>query len=101
MPRKPKFMQTLCTDIDGFSLNIAERCAAVDRQALEQLCRYITRSALANESVQTNAAVQVALKLKTFGATEPMHLVSLPLTFMKRHIDGQLGGIEFCERWVS
>jgi hypothetical protein len=29
---------------------------ADDRQALEQLCRYITRPALANERVQTNAA---------------------------------------------
>ena len=29
---------------------------------LEQLCRYITRPALANESVQTNAADHVMLK---------------------------------------
>jgi Putative transposase len=41
------------------------RCAADDRQALKQLCRYITRPALANERVQTNAAGQVVLKLKT------------------------------------
>ena len=41
------------------------RCAADDRQALEQLCRYITRPALSNERVQTNAAGQVVLKLKT------------------------------------
>jgi hypothetical protein len=31
------------TDIDGFSLHAAVRCGADDRQALEQLCRYITR----------------------------------------------------------
>jgi hypothetical protein len=43
----------------------AVRCAADDRQALEQLCRYITRLALANERVQTNTAGQVVLKLKT------------------------------------
>jgi hypothetical protein len=30
------------------------RCGADDRQALEQLCRYITRPALANRRVQTN-----------------------------------------------
>jgi hypothetical protein len=41
------------------------RCGADDRQALEQLCRYITRPALANERVQTNAAWQVVLKIKT------------------------------------
>lgn len=33
----------LCADIDGFSLHAAVRCGADDRQALEQLCRYITR----------------------------------------------------------
>lgn len=31
----------------------------------EQLCRSITRPALANEKVQTNSAGQVVLKLKT------------------------------------
>jgi len=36
---------------------------ADDCQVLEQLCRYITRPALANERVQTNAAGQVVLKL--------------------------------------
>ena len=41
------------------------RCGTDDRQALEQLCRYITRPALANERVQTNAPGQVVLKLKT------------------------------------
>ena len=51
--------QPLCADIDGFSLHAAVRCAADDRQALEQLCRYITRPALAHERVQTNAAGQV------------------------------------------
>jgi hypothetical protein len=39
---------TLCADISGFSLHAAVRCGADDRQALEQLCRYITRPALAN-----------------------------------------------------
>ena len=33
----------LCADIDGFSLHAAVRCGADDRQALEQLCRYVTR----------------------------------------------------------
>ena len=71
MPRETEFKQTLCADIDGFSLHAAVRCAADDRQAPQQLCRYITRSALANERVQTNAAGQAVLKLKTPGATRP------------------------------
>ena len=65
MPRDADFTQTLCADIDGFSLHAAVRCGADDRQALGQLCRYITRPALANERVQTNVAGQVVLKLKT------------------------------------
>ena len=43
MPRETDFKQTLCADIDGFSLHAAVRCGAQDRQALEQLCRCITR----------------------------------------------------------
>ena len=56
MPRDADFTQHLCADIDGFTLHAAVRCGADDRRALEQLCRYITRPALANERVQTNAA---------------------------------------------
>ena len=51
--------------MNGFSLHAAVRCGADDRQALEQLCRTITRPALANERVQCNAAEQVVLTLKT------------------------------------
>jgi len=56
MPRDADLKQTLCACIDGFSLHAAVCCGADDRQALKQLCRYITRLALANERVQTNAA---------------------------------------------
>jgi Putative transposase len=41
VPRGTDFKQHLCADIDGFSLHAAVRCGADDRQALEQLCRYI------------------------------------------------------------
>jgi len=60
------------------------RCGADDRQALEQLCRYITRPAFANECVQTNAAGQVVLKLKTPWRDGTTHLVMSPLEFMQR-----------------
>ena len=71
MPRERDFKQTLCADVDGFSLHAAVRRGADDRLALEQPCRYITRPAVANERVQTNAAGQVVLRLKTPGATAP------------------------------
>jgi hypothetical protein len=54
------------------------------------LCRYITRPALANERVQTNAAGQVVLKLKTAWRDGTTHLVMSPQEFMQRRIDGQL-----------
>ena len=60
------------------------RCAADDRDALEQLCRYITRPALANERVQINAASQVVLKRKTAWRDGTTHLVMSPLEFMQR-----------------
>jgi Putative transposase len=111
MPRDADFKHTLCADSHGFSLHAAVRCGADDRQALEQLCRYITRPALANERVQTNAAGQVVLKLKAPWRNGPagrawpearpfarhkqstglfvsglstMHLVMSPLEFMQR-----------------
>ena len=84
MPRDADFRQHLCADIDGFSLHAAVRCAGDDRQALEQLCCHITRPALANERVQTNAAGQVVLKLKTPWRDGTTHLVMSPLEFMQR-----------------
>jgi len=41
------------------------RFSVDDRKALEKLRHYITRPALANESVQTNAVGRVVPKLKT------------------------------------
>ena len=70
--------------MSGLTLHAAVRCAADDRQALEQLCRYIARPALANERVQTNAAGQVVLKLKTSWRDGTTHLVMSPLEFMQR-----------------
>ena len=70
--------------MSGLTLHAAVRCGADDRQALEQLCRYITRPALANERVQTNAAGQVVLKLKTAWRDGTTHLVMSPLEFMQR-----------------
>ena len=53
-------------------------------EALEQLCRYITRLALSNERVQCNAAGQVVLKLKTPWHDNTRHLMMSPLKFILR-----------------
>ena len=84
MPREKGFKQDLCADMQGVSLHAAVRCGGDDRQALKQLCRYITRPALANERVQTNAAGQVVLKLKTPWRDGTTQLVVSPLEFMQR-----------------
>ena len=70
--------------MSGLTLHAAVRCGADDHQGLEQLCRYITRPALANERVQTNAAGQVVLKLKTPWRDGTTHRVMSPLEFMQR-----------------
>ena len=56
--------------------------AADDRQALVQLCRYISRPAPADERVEINAAGQGVLKLKTPWREGTIHLVMSPLEFM-------------------
>lgn len=98
MPREADFKQPLCADTSGFSLHAAVRCGADDRQALEQLCRYITRPALANERVQTNAAGQVVLKLKIPRRDGTTHLVMSPLEF---NAEWPLCGSQICDRDVG
>jgi hypothetical protein len=45
MPREAGFKQDLCADMNGFSLHATVHCGADERNALEQLCRYINRPA--------------------------------------------------------
>ena len=49
----------------GFSLHAAVRWRADQRKELEQLCRYITRPAIANERLKLNRTGQVVLQLKS------------------------------------
>jgi hypothetical protein len=58
-------MSCLCANAHGFSLHAAVRCGADQRKELEHLCRYITRSAIANERLRRNRAGQVVLQLKS------------------------------------
>jgi len=83
LPRDAAFTQALCADVQGFSLHAAVRCAADDRQALEQLCRYITHPALANERVQINITRQMVLRLKTPWRDGTTHMVMSPLEFIQ------------------
>ena len=62
------------------------RCAGVpiSVKKLEQLCRYITRPAIANERLQRNRAGQVVLQLKSPYKDGTTHIVMEPLEFMER-----------------
>ena len=54
------------------------------RNKLEQLCRYITRPAIANERLQLNRTGDVVLKLKSPYRDGTTHIVMTPLEFMQR-----------------
>lgn len=60
------------------------RCPADDRQALEQLCRYISRPALSDERVQLNDASQVELKLETPWRDRTTNLLISSLEIIQR-----------------
>jgi Putative transposase len=68
----------------GFSLHAALRWRADQRLELEQLCRYITRPAIANERLKRNRAGQVVLQLKSPYKDGTTHIVMEPLEFMER-----------------
>jgi len=60
------------------------RWRADQRKELEQLCRYITRPAIANERLKRNRTGQVVLQLKSPYKDGTTHIVMEPLEFMER-----------------
>ena len=60
------------------------RWRADQRKELEQLCRYITRPAIANERLKRNRTGQVVLQLKSPYKDGTTHVVMEPLEFMER-----------------
>jgi hypothetical protein len=86
MHREKDFDQNRCADMQGFSLHAAVRCGGDDRQALEQLCRYVTRPALANERVQTSAARQVVLHASALRRTRPTDAPRINACVARLHV---------------
>jgi hypothetical protein len=76
--------EALCAEHQGFSLHAGVRCDANDRQGIEQLCRYITRPAIANERLSINREGNVVLRLKTPWRNGATHIVLTPMEFMQR-----------------
>jgi hypothetical protein len=81
---EPKPAQQRCANEHGFSLHAEVRCAMNQRNKLEQLCRYITRPAIANERLKLNDAGDVVLQLKSPYQDGTTHIVMSPLEFMQR-----------------
>ena len=71
--------EQLCANAQGFSLHAEVRCAMNQRHQLEQLCRYITRPAIANERLQRNRTGDVVLQLKSPYQDGTTHIVMSPL----------------------
>ncbi len=76
--------KALCVNAHGFRLHAGGRCGADQRKALERLCRYITRPAIANERLKRNRAGLVVLQLKSAYHDGTPHIVMSPLEFMQR-----------------
>ena len=74
----------LCAKAHGFSLHAGLRCEADQRTELEQLCRYITRPAIANGRVSRNRTGDVVLRLKSPYRDGTTPVVLSPLEFMQR-----------------
>jgi hypothetical protein len=76
--------QQRCVNKQGFSLHAEVRCAMNQGKKLEQLCRYITRPAIANERLKLNTTGDVVLRLKSPYQDGTTHIVMTPLEFMQR-----------------
>ncbi|MBM3739343.1 MAG: IS91 family transposase [Acidobacteria bacterium] len=73
----------LCADAHGFSLHAGVRCGTHQRKALERLCRYITRPAIANERLKQDGSGNVVLQLKSPWRDGTTHLGMTPLEFLQ------------------
>jgi hypothetical protein len=69
----------LRVNLHGFSLHAGVRWRGDQRKELEQLCRYITRPAIANQRLKRNRAGQVVLQLKSPYKDGTPHIVMEPL----------------------
>jgi len=78
--------QECCVNAHSFSLHAGVRCAMNQRNKLERLCRYITRSAIADECLARNKDGQIVLTLKAPYRDGTTHIVLSPLEFMQRNL---------------
>ena len=82
--RTDKPQKALTTDRDGFSLNAVVSCQLYQRDRLERLCRYVTRTAICLErlTVRTDGKIQYELKNPFRNGTT--HILFSPLDFLSK-----------------
>lgn len=68
----------MCANRQGISLQAGVHYEANDRQGIEQLCRYITRPAIANGRLAIDRDGNVVLKLKTAWRNGITHILLTP-----------------------
>ena len=76
--------QGLVAKNSGFSLHAGVQVAASERQALEKLCRYIARPAIALERLSLNSNGQVVYSLKKPYDDGTTHIVMTPLELLEK-----------------
>ena len=80
--------------VAGFSLHAGVMARADERQKLERLCRYVSRSAVSEKRLSLTANGQVRYQLKTPYRDGTTHVIFEPLDFMThirvRHPSGDL-----------
>jgi hypothetical protein len=72
----------LVAEVDGFNLHAGVRVAADDRSALERLCRYMARPAVAAGRVTRLPDGNVAYRVKSPRSAGATHRVMTPMEFM-------------------
>jgi hypothetical protein len=70
--------------LDGFDLHANVAVRAVDRDGLEQLCRYLLRPAVAQERLRLTEDGRIVLTLKAPWADGTTHLVFEPVELLER-----------------
>jgi hypothetical protein len=80
--REPRQAREWCINRLGFSLHSGVHLDANARKDIEQLARYITRQAIANERLDIDVSGNAVIKLKTALRNGATHIVLTPMAFM-------------------
>jgi hypothetical protein len=81
-----EFSGTKCCSFEGFSLHANTKIRKGDRGALEKLCRYVCRGAIAKDRISQDESGQVILKLKSAYTDGTTHIKFTAEQFIKRII---------------